>query len=85
MPPPTRTSPEGTLPASRSRSSPSAMPGGNPYKNGAPMRLRLETSTGFRSTKWLDRIEVVNRFDIMSNGRGGFFEDTDSYDRLEIL
>ena len=49
------------------------------------MRLRLETSTGFRSAKWLDRIEVVNRFDIIGNGRGGFFEDTDSYDRLQML
>lgn len=56
-----------------------------PIKNGAPMRLRLETSTGFRSAKWLDRIEVVNRFDIIGNGRGGFFEDTDSYDRLQML
>ncbi|MGV3208402.1 molybdopterin-dependent oxidoreductase [Corynebacterium sp. 11266D000AW] len=56
-----------------------------PIKNGAPMRLRLETSTGFRSAKWLDRIEVVNRFDIIGNGMGGFFEDTDSYDRLQML
>lgn len=56
-----------------------------PVKNGAPLRLRLETSTGFRSAKWIDRIEVVNRFDIVGNGRGGFFEDTDSYDRLQML
>lgn len=56
-----------------------------PIKNGAPMRLRLEISTGFRSAKWLDRIEVVNRFDIIGNGNGGFFEDTDSYDRLQTL
>ncbi|SES19845.1 molybdopterin-dependent oxidoreductase [Corynebacterium cystitidis] len=56
-----------------------------PIKNGAPMRLRLETSTGFRSAKWLDRIEVVNRFDIVGNGKGGFFEDTDSYDRLQMI
>ncbi|WP_295627640.1 molybdopterin-dependent oxidoreductase [uncultured Corynebacterium sp.] len=56
-----------------------------PIKNGAPMRLRLETSTGFRSAKWLDRIEVVNRFDIIGEGKGGFFEDTSSYDRLQTL
>ncbi|WKD59297.1 molybdopterin-dependent oxidoreductase [Corynebacterium caspium] len=56
-----------------------------PIKNGAPLRLRLETSTGFRSAKWLDRIEVVNRFDIIGNGNGGFFEDTGSYDRLQTL
>lgn len=56
-----------------------------PIKSGAPCRLRLETSTGFRSAKWIERIEVVNRFDIIGNGRGGFFEDTDSYDRLQML
>lgn len=56
-----------------------------PIQNGAPMRLRLETSTGFRSAKWLDRIEVVSRFDIIGNGKGGFFEDTSSYDRLQML
>ena len=56
-----------------------------PIKNGAPLRVRLETSTGFRSAKWLDRIEIVNRFDIVGNGRGGFFEDTDSYDRLQMI
>lgn len=56
-----------------------------PIKSGAPCRLRLETSTGFRSAKWIERIEVVNRFDVIGNGRGGFFEDTDSYDRLQMI
>lgn len=56
-----------------------------PMKVGAPCRLRLETSTGFRSAKWIERIEVVNRFDIIGNGKGGFFEDTDSYDRLQMI
>ncbi|GAB3939822.1 hypothetical protein GCM10028828_02640 [Corynebacterium tapiri] len=56
-----------------------------PIKNGAPVRLRVETSTGFRSAKWLDRIEVVNRFDIIGNGMGGFFEDTGSYDRIQMI
>lgn len=56
-----------------------------PIKNGAPCRLRLETSTGFRSAKWIERIEVVNRYDIIGKGRGGFFEDTGDYDRLQTL
>lgn len=56
-----------------------------PMKNGAPCRLRLETSTGYRSAKWIERIEIVNRFDIIGNGMGGFFEDTDSYDRLQMI
>ena len=56
-----------------------------PAKNGAPLRLRTETSTGFRSLKWLERIEVVNRYDIIVEGRGGYFEDTDFYDRNQLI
>ena len=56
-----------------------------PAKNGGPVRLRLESSTGFRSLKWLDRIEVVNRYDIILEGRGGYFEDTDFYDRNQLI
>ncbi len=56
-----------------------------PAKNGAPVRLRVETSTGFRSLKWLERIEVVNRYDIIAEGRGGYFEDADFYDRNQLI
>lgn len=56
-----------------------------PIKNGAPVRLRVETSTGFRSVKWLERIEVVNRYDIIGEGRGGWFEDNDYYDRMQMI
>ncbi|MEO6790195.1 MAG: molybdopterin-dependent oxidoreductase [Ornithinibacter sp.] len=56
-----------------------------PVKNGAPVRLRMETSTGFRSLKWLERIEVVNRYDIILQGRGGYFEDADFYDRNQLI
>ena len=56
-----------------------------PAKNGAPVRLRMETSTGFRSLKWLERIEVVNRYDIVGEGRGGYFEDADFYDRNQLI
>lgn len=54
-------------------------------KNGAPVRLRVETSTGFRSLKWLERIEVVNRYDIILEGRGGYYEDSDFYDRNQLI
>ncbi|MFY9263264.1 MAG: molybdopterin-dependent oxidoreductase [Arcanobacterium sp.] len=54
-------------------------------KNGAPVRLRVETSTGFRSLKWLERIDIVNRYDIIVEGRGGFFEDADFYDRNQFI
>lgn len=56
-----------------------------PIKNGAPVRLRLETSTGYRSAKWIERIEITSRFDIIGNGKGGYFEDTGSYDRLQMI
>ena len=56
-----------------------------PAKNGAPVRLRTETSTGFRNLKWLERIEVVNRYDIIGEGRGGYFEDADFYDRNQLI
>ncbi len=49
------------------------------------MRLRTETSTGFRNLKWLERIEVVNRYDIILEGRGGYFEDADFYDRNQLI
>ena len=56
-----------------------------PAKNGAPVRLRVETSTGFRNAKWLERIEVVNRYDIIGEGRGGYYEDADYYDRNQLI
>lgn len=56
-----------------------------PAKNGAPVRLRTETSTGFRNLKWLERIDVVNRYDIIVEGRGGYFEDADFYDRNQLI
>lgn len=56
-----------------------------PAKNGAPVRLRVETSTGFRNAKWLERIEVVNRYDIIGEGRGGYYEDADFYDRNQLI
>ncbi|MDO5747105.1 MAG: molybdopterin-dependent oxidoreductase [Actinomycetaceae bacterium] len=56
-----------------------------PIKNGAPVRIRQEISTGFRSAKWVERIEVVNRYDIIGKGRGGWFEDFDYYDRLQMI
>lgn len=56
-----------------------------PIKNGAPMRIRQEISTGFRSAKWVERIEVVNRYDIVGKSRGGWFEDFDNYDRLQMI
>lgn len=56
-----------------------------PIKNGAPVRIRQEISTGFRSAKWVERIEVVNRYDIIGKSRGGWFEDFDSYDRMQMI
>lgn len=56
-----------------------------PLINGAPIRLRLETSTGFRMCKWVERLEVVNGYDVIGHGRGGWWEDTDLYDRAQFI
>lgn len=56
-----------------------------PLDNGAPLRLRLETSTAFRMCKWVERIEVTNGYRMIGHGRGGWWEDTDLYDRLQLI
>ncbi len=56
-----------------------------PVDNGAPLRLRLETSTGFRMCKWVERIEVIDGYHAIGHGRGGWWEDTDLYDRLQLI
>lgn len=54
-----------------------------PPINGAPVRLRLETSTGLRMAKWVERVEVVNGYAGIGRGRGDWWEDTDMYDRAQ--
>ena len=43
--------------------------------HGAPVRLRVPTQLGYKSAKWIARIEVVGSFSTIAGGRGGYWED----------
>jgi DMSO/TMAO reductase YedYZ molybdopterin-dependent catalytic subunit len=43
--------------------------------HGAPLRLRVERQLGYKQAKYVMRIEIVERFDQMARGKGGFWED----------
>ncbi len=43
--------------------------------HGAPLRLRVERQLGYKHAKYLDRIEIVDRLDLIGQGKGGFWED----------
>jgi DMSO/TMAO reductase YedYZ molybdopterin-dependent catalytic subunit len=43
--------------------------------HGAPVRLRVPTQLGYKSAKWIGRIEVVGSFATIAAGRGGYWED----------
>lgn len=42
---------------------------------GAPVRLRVPTQLGYKSAKWVARIQVVSAMTAMSGGKGGYWED----------
>lgn len=46
-----------------------------PVKHGAPLRLRVERQLGYKHAKYISRIEVVESFDQIGRGKGGFWED----------
>jgi len=43
--------------------------------HGAPVRLRVPTQLGYKSAKWVGRIEVVGSFANIYSGNGGYWED----------
>lgn len=43
--------------------------------HGAPVRLRVPTQLGYKSAKWVERIEVVGSFANIYSGAGGYWED----------
>ena len=45
--------------------------------HGAPLRLRVPTQLGYKSAKWVGRIEVVGSFATIHGGGGGYWEDRD--------
>jgi DMSO/TMAO reductase YedYZ molybdopterin-dependent catalytic subunit len=46
-----------------------------PTEYGAPVRLRVPTQLGYKSAKWVQRIEVVGGFAKLYGGNGGYWED----------
>src|SRR5699024_8111346 len=46
-----------------------------PIANGAPLRLRVPRQLGYKMAKYIMRIELVDSFDHIQRGQGGFWED----------
>ncbi len=46
-----------------------------PVINGAPLRLRVERQLGYKQAKYITRIELVESFDKIEGGKGGYWED----------
>ena len=47
-----------------------------PVAHGAPLRLRLERQLGYKMSKYVMAIELVESFAHLGKGRGGYWEDT---------
>jgi sulfoxide reductase catalytic subunit YedY len=47
--------------------------------HGAPVRLRVETQLGFKMVKWLEAIELVESYEDIGEGQGGWREDFQHY------
>jgi sulfoxide reductase catalytic subunit YedY len=50
-----------------------------PIIHGAPLRLRCETQLGYKMVKWLRSIEIVDNYDKIGDGMGGYREDIQNY------
>ncbi len=46
-----------------------------PVENGAPVRLRAERQLGYKMAKFIQRIELVENFNGINGGKGGYWED----------
>lgn len=46
-----------------------------PVGHGAPLRLRVERQLGYKQAKYIKRIEVVETFADLGDGKGGYWED----------
>jgi DMSO/TMAO reductase YedYZ molybdopterin-dependent catalytic subunit len=46
-----------------------------PIPNGAPLRLRVERQIGYKHAKYVMRIELVETFEKIRGGKGGYWED----------
>ena len=46
-----------------------------PIKNGAPIRLRVERQLGYKQAKYIMKIALVEQFNDIAGGKGGYWED----------
>lgn len=46
-----------------------------PIANGAPIRLRAERQLGYKMAKYVMRLELVESFEDIGRGKGGYWED----------
>jgi DMSO/TMAO reductase YedYZ molybdopterin-dependent catalytic subunit len=46
-----------------------------PVAHGAPVRVRAERQLGYKQAKYVRRIELVESFDKINGGKGGYWED----------
>ena len=46
-----------------------------PMSNGAPLRARIERQLGYKHAKYVMRIELVDSFEKIRGGNGGYWED----------
>jgi DMSO/TMAO reductase YedYZ molybdopterin-dependent catalytic subunit len=46
-----------------------------PVENGAPLRVRVERQLGYKMPKYLSKIDLVDSFGDIGDGRGGYWED----------
>lgn len=46
-----------------------------PVANGAPLRVRIERQLGYKHAKYLMGIELVDSFEAIRDGQGGYWED----------
>jgi sulfoxide reductase catalytic subunit YedY len=53
-----------------------------PEEYGAPLRLRVETYVGFKMTKWIKAIEVLDDYSKIFEGQGGYREDQEYHVNL---
>jgi DMSO/TMAO reductase YedYZ molybdopterin-dependent catalytic subunit len=51
-----------------------------PVAHGAPLRLRVERLLGYKHAKYVQRIEAVESFARIHQGKGGYWEDGSDYE-----
>jgi DMSO/TMAO reductase YedYZ molybdopterin-dependent catalytic subunit len=51
-----------------------------PIPNGAPLRLRVERQLGYKSAKYVQRIQAVESLAGIYGGKGGYWEDNSDYE-----